>query len=131
MVVDPKNERRILLIEEDYGNRVLFTDFLKYCGYTVMSLADGVGYLEAVASFAPSIILLDLKLPGVDGLTILETLKQHPVYKQVPVLVVSGYAFKTDRTKAMSLGAAGYLVKPIQPEVLKTTIESLLAPAFY
>jgi len=90
MAFDEQTGSRILLIEDDYGNRVLFTDFLKYCGYTVMPLADGTDYLDAIATFQPHVILLDIKLPRMSGLSILETLQQHQQFQSIPVLVVSG-----------------------------------------
>ncbi|MEO1592603.1 MAG: response regulator, partial [Cyanobacteria bacterium J06632_22] len=123
---DEQTGSRILLIEDDYGNRVLFTDFLKYCGYTVMPLADGTDYLDAIATFQPHVILLDIKLPRMSGLSILETLQQHDQFRSIPVLVVSGYAFQSDRQKAMTLGATGYLTKPIQPEQLHQAIKAAL-----
>ena len=126
MAFDEQTGSRILLIEDDYGNRVLFTDFLKYCGYTVMPLADGTDYLEIIATFQPHVILLDIKLPRMSGLSILETLQHHEQFHSIPVLVVSGYAFQSDRQKAMTLGAAGYLTKPIQPEKLHQAIQSAL-----
>lgn len=129
MAIDKQTGSRILLIEDDYGNRVLFTDFLKYCGYCVMPLADGTNYLDAIDTFMPDLILLDIKLPKLSGLSIIEALKKHPHFKQIPILVVSGYAFKADRQKAMSLGAADYLVKPVQPDTLKTAIQATLAQA--
>ena len=126
MAFDEQTGSRILLIEDDYGNRVLFTDFLKYCGYTVMPLADGTDYLDAVATFQPHVILLDIKLPRMRGLSILETLQQHEHFRSIPILVVSGYAFQADRQKAMTLGATGYLTKPIQPQHLLQAIQAAL-----
>ncbi len=126
MAFDEQTGSRILLIEDDYGNRVLFTDFLQFCGYTVMPLADGTDYLDAIAAFQPHLILLDIKLPRMSGLSILETLQHHPKFNTIPVLVVSGYAFQSDRQKAMTLGAAGYLTKPIQPDQLHKVIQATL-----
>ncbi|MEO0455173.1 MAG: response regulator [Cyanobacteria bacterium P01_A01_bin.114] len=117
---------RILLIEDDYGNRTLFADYLKYCGYRVLALEDGINVLQIVGSFRPQVILLDLKLPTMSGLSVIELLQQHIEFQEIPILVISGYAFSTDQQKAMQLGAARYLVKPIQPEALKMAIEQAL-----
>jgi two-component system cell cycle response regulator DivK len=126
MAFNAETKSRILLIEDDYGNRVLFTDFLKYCGYQVLSLADGTNFLGEIEAFKPDLILLDLKLPKMNGLSIIEVLRHHTRYQELPILVVSGYAFKSDRQKAMALGATGYLVKPIQPDALHAAIQSTL-----
>ncbi|MEM8809537.1 MAG: response regulator [Cyanobacteria bacterium P01_G01_bin.38] len=127
MAPEEQTGSRILLIEDDYGNRVLFTDFLQYCGYTVLALEDGNNVLAIVGSFHPQVILLDIKLPTMSGLSVISALKQHPEFGEIPILVISGYAFSTDRQKAMELGAAGYLVKPIQPEALQAAIEAALS----
>ncbi|MEL6136097.1 MAG: response regulator [Cyanobacteria bacterium J06626_23] len=128
MAFDEQTGSRILLIEDDYGNRVLFTDFLKYCGYKVLPLADGTDYMDAIAAFQPHLILLDIKLPRMSGLSIIETLQNHHQFKTIPILVVSGYAFQSDRQKALALGAVGYLTKPVQPAHLQTAIQAALPP---
>jgi CheY-like chemotaxis protein len=129
MAFEEQTGSRILLIEDDYGNRVLFTDFLKFCGYSVLALADGTDFLEAIENFDPQLILLDLKLPKMSGLSIIEALRNHPKFNQIPILVVSGYAFQSDRHKAMRLGASDYLVKPIQPDALHAAVKAMLLAA--
>ncbi len=122
----PKEQRRILLIEDDYGNRVLFADFLEHCGYRVLPLADGNNCIEMMQEFVPHLVLLDIKLPHVDGLTLLKTIRHHPQFCTIPILVVSGYAFQADRQKAIVAGATDYMVKPILPAALNNKILSLL-----
>lgn len=122
----PEEQRRILLIEDDYGNRVLFADFLEHCGYRVLPLADGNNCIEIMQEFIPHLILLDIKLPQIDGLTLIQRIRQHPQFHTLPILVVSGYAFQTDRQKAIAAGATDYMVKPIMPNTLSSKILSLL-----
>lgn len=122
----PEEQRRILLIEDDYGNRVLFADFLEQCGYRVLPLADGNNCIGMMEEFVPHLVLLDIKLPQVDGLTLIKTIRQHPQFHTLPILVVSGYAFQADRQKALSAGATDYMVKPIMPATLSSKILSLL-----
>ncbi|NEP15544.1 MAG: response regulator [Leptolyngbya sp. SIO4C1] len=121
-----ETDGRILLIEDDYGNRILLTDYLRYCGYTVLALEDGTDALSAVSSFQPQVILLDLKLPTMSGLSVIETLQQDARFCHIPILVISGYAFQADQQKAIQLGAIRYLVKPVQPEVLLAAIQAVL-----
>ena len=125
----PQEQRRILLIEDDYGNRVLFADFLEHCGYRVLPLADGNNCIEMMQEFMPHIVLLDIKLPQVDGLTLLQTIRHHPQFRNLPILVVSGYAFQADRQRAIAAGATDYMVKPILPATLNSKILSLLKGA--
>lgn len=122
----PPEQRRILLIEDDYGNRVLFADFLEHCGYRVLPLADGNNCIEMMQEFMPHLVLLDIKLPQVNGLTLIQTIRQHPQFRNLPILVVSGYAFQADRQRAMEAGATDYMVKPILPATLSNKILSLL-----
>ncbi|MBE9068919.1 response regulator [Leptolyngbya cf. ectocarpi LEGE 11479] len=122
----PEEQRRILLIEDDYGNRVLFADFLEQCGYRVLPLADGHNCIGIMQEFVPHLVLLDIKLPQVDGLTLIRTIRQHPQFHTLPILVVSGYAFQADRQKALTAGATDYMVKPIMPATLSSKILSLL-----
>ncbi|MEM6252369.1 MAG: response regulator [Cyanobacteria bacterium P01_D01_bin.156] len=125
----PEEQRRILLIEDDYGNRVLFTDFLEHCGYQVLPLADGDNCLEMMHEFMPHLVLLDIKLPRIDGLTLIKTIRNHPKFKDLPILVVSGYAFQSDRQRAIAAGASDYLVKPIMPTTLNSKILNLVKVA--
>ena len=122
----PEEQRRILLIEDDYGNRVLFADFLEHCGYRVLPLADGNNCIEIMQEFLPHLVLLDIKLPQVDGLTLIQTIRSHPQFHSLPILVVSGYAFQADRQRAIAAGATDYMVKPIMPVTLNKKILSLL-----
>ncbi|MEM7064399.1 MAG: response regulator [Cyanobacteria bacterium P01_B01_bin.77] len=122
----PDEQRRILLIEDDYGNRVLFADFLEQCGYRVLPLADGNNCIDMMQEFVPHLVLLDIKLPQVDGFTLIKTIRQHPQFSKLPILVVSGYAFQADRQKALTAGATDYMVKPILPATLSSKILSLI-----
>ncbi len=122
----PEEQRRILLIEDDYGNRVLFADFLEQCGYRVLPLADGNNCMEMMQEFMPHLVLMDIKLPQIDGLTLIRSIRNYPQFRTLPILVVSGYAFQADRQKALSAGATDYMVKPIMPATLSSKILSLL-----
>lgn len=122
----PEEQRRILLIEDDYGNRVLFADFLEQCGYRVLPLADGNNCIEIMQEFLPHLVLLDIKLPHIDGVTLIQAIRHHSQFQTLPILVVSGYAFQADRRRALAAGATDYMVKPILPVTLNSKIISLL-----
>lgn len=122
----PEEQRRILLIEDDYGNRVLFADFLEQCGYRVLPMADGNNCIEIMQEYMPHLVLMDIKLPQIDGVTLIQSIRQHPQFCTIPILVVSSYAFQADRRKAILAGATDYMVKPILPATLNSKILSLL-----
>ncbi|NJR51891.1 MAG: response regulator [Leptolyngbyaceae cyanobacterium CSU_1_3] len=119
---------RILLIEDNEANRRLMGDYLSYCGYTVFSLAEGTQLASIMEQFQPQIILLDLKLPTIDGYALLEQIRQREDWRSVPVIVVSAYAFQRDQQRALKLGARRYLVKPIRLSQLTDVIREELAP---
>ena len=117
---------RILLIEDNEPNRRLMEDYLAYVGYSVMALADGDGFEAALVEFEPHLVLLDLKLPGIDGYEILARMQQCPEWQRIPVIVVSARAFVADQQRAIELGARRYLVKPIRlAELLEVICDEL------
>jgi CheY-like chemotaxis protein len=118
--------KRILLIEDNYANRILLCDYLNYCGYNVQSLSEGSSFLSTIEQFQPQLILLDLKLPDIDGFTLLEKMQNNPDYINIPVIVVSAFAFKVDQKRAIDLGACRYFVKPVNLIDLIQAIEEEL-----
>ena len=117
---------RILLLEDNDINRQLLGEYLIYLGYQVLGLADGASLFQALSDFQPRLILLDLKLPGIDGFTILEQIKQSKDWHQVPVIVISAFAFQADQQRAINLGARLYFVKPVRLPQLKEAIQDVL-----
>ncbi len=113
---------RILLIEDNDISRQLMSDFLIDSGYDVVAMAEVSSFPTVMTQFAPNLILLDLKLPDVDGYQILQDLQQTPHWQQIPVIVVSAFAFEADRNRALELGAKQYLVKPIKLSELTQAI---------
>ncbi|QLE43247.1 response regulator [Nostoc sp. C052] len=115
--------RRILLVEDHYLNRMLLSDYLIHCGYEVQSLSEGSTFFSTVEKFEPDLMLLDLKLPDVDGYSLLKQVQQKPDLSKIPIIVVSAFAFKADQELALSLGARSYFVKPLKLKDLILTIE--------
>ena len=117
---------KILIVEDNQINCFLLCDYLEYCGYCVQALSCGEGFFHAMASFEPDLILLDLKMPKVDGYSILAQLQSHPIWHEIPVIVVSALSFRTHQQKALELGARRCLTKPVAPSVLRLAIEQEL-----
>ncbi|MBH8556208.1 response regulator [Nostocaceae cyanobacterium CENA357] len=122
--------KRILLVEDNDVNRMLLSDYLSYCGYSVQSLSNSSNFFATVEKFRPELMLLDLKLPDIDGYSLLEQIQQKPDLSNIPIIVVSAFAFKADQERAMKLGAHRYFVKPINLTSLILTIEDELAYRF-
>ena len=119
-------DRRILLVEDNNLNRQMLEDYLVFCGYQILGLAFGSDFFQALADFQPHLVLLDLKLPDVDGYTLLEQKRQRPEWRTIPVIVVSAFAFKADEKRALNLGARRYFVKPVSLRDLRQAIEDEL-----
>ena len=116
--------KRILLVDDAEINRCLFQELLEVSGYVVHSLPDGLNFFQEIAGFEPDLILLDLRMPEVDGFTLLQQLQQSR-FCSIPVIVVSAYGLEREKRKALSLGARCYLTKPtaIEDVVRAITVE--------
>jgi len=107
---DPK---RVLVAEGNDLNRQILEDHLVFCGYRVLSLASGSRFLQALVEFQPLLILLDLRLPDVDGYTILEEIQRGTQWRHIPVIALSASAFKADQQRLLRLGVSRYFVSPV------------------
>ena len=115
--------RRILLVEDNDLNRQMLDDYLVFCGFQVLSIADGSGFFDVLADFKPHLILLDLRLPNIDGYTLLQQIQQGTEWLHIPVIVVSAFAFRADQQRALNLGVRQYFVKPVNLTDLKQAIQ--------
>lgn len=106
-------KRKILLIEDNEQNRVLATFLLEDVGLEVIHAASGAEGLNKARSASPDLILLDIQLPDVGGYSLLTQLKGDPSLARIPVVAVTSYAMAGERRKALDLGCAGYIEKPI------------------
>jgi CheY-like chemotaxis protein len=114
------------VIEDDYANRLFFSEYLNFCGFEVLALPDGLDLAQQLQGFCPDLVVLDIGLPELDGYTLLKQLRSSIQWHHLPVIVVSGYAFKEDQDKALTLGAQRYLVKPVRLRSLLSTIKAFL-----
>ena len=112
----------VLVVEDNPLNRELVVDLLEGAGYTVLQADEGVGLLERVRAGQPGLILLDLQLPGEDGVTLARQLKADPATREIPVLAMTAYARLEDQERAMAAGCDGYLRKPIDTQALLQTV---------
>ena len=119
--------KRILLIEDNEQNRYLVTFLLERCGYTVSSAPDGPRGIEAARSIVPSLILLDIQLPTMDGYAVARTLRENEALRHVPIVAVTSYAMPGDRERAMEAGCTGYIEKPINADTFVAEVELSLS----
>jgi DNA-binding response OmpR family regulator len=117
------NRLCILVVDDDVGLRELIRDYLNANGFAVAEAMDGQTLREALAQYAIALVILDLMLPGEDGLTLLRELREH---HGPPVIIVSARGDEVDRVVGLELGADDYLPKPFGPRELLARVRAVL-----
>ena len=105
--------KRILLVEDNAINRRLAQFLLKSHGYEVWEVGSAREAFATLGERQPDLILMDIQLPGMDGLAATKELKANPSTRGIPVVAVTSYAMKGDEAKAFEAGCCGYVTKPI------------------
>jgi two-component system, cell cycle response regulator DivK len=121
--------RPILVIEDNEQNRYLLTFLLEQHGYRVISAEDGARGIAAAKALHPSLILLDIQLPLMDGYQVARELRSIVELQSVPIVAVTSYAMQGDREKALEAGCSGYIEKPINPDTFISEMERAFAKA--
>lgn len=101
----------VLVVDDESGARRALIRLLAKEGYETVEASDGMEALRALEAKTPDVILLDLMMPGMDGLELLEALQRHPQWKALPVVVLTGLSDTQTVNRAQQLGARAYLVK--------------------
>jgi two-component system response regulator VicR len=122
----PEHKRRILIADDDETWRRLLGEYLEQEGYQIQLAADGLQTLEAAASFLPDLILLDVRMPDINGL---EVARRLHAKSNVPIIIVSGRSQDIDIVAGLSAGSDDYVTKPVQMEELLLRIQGLLRRA--
>jgi len=118
--------KRILVVEDNDLNRKLFCDLLKAHGFAVEPLADGRAVLDTARGFAPDLIIMDIQLPHVSGLELIEAIKGDGALKAIPIMAVTAYAGKGDEDRIRAAGAEGYVSKPVSIGPFMAAVNALV-----
>jgi len=118
---------RILIIEDNPANMQLASMLLQNVGHTVLCAVDGETGVAIARNEQPALILMDVQLPGMDGLAAAALLKQDPVTAQIPIIALTAMAMKEDLRKSQIAGCDAYIAKPLRYQALYAAIDSLLA----
>jgi two-component system, OmpR family, response regulator len=119
-------EKHVLVVDDDREIRTLLGEYLEKNGFRVTLLADGRTLARSLAQHAVDLLVLDLMLPGVDGLTLCRDLRSR---SRLPVLILSARAEQVDRIVGLEMGADDYVVKPFDPRELLLRIRAILSRA--
>ena len=116
----------MLLVEDDESNREMLTRRLQHRGYHVVTAVDGMDALERALAEEPSLILMDMSLPVLDGLAATRQLKSIPLLRNIPVIALTAHSGLEDRDRARQAGCDDYDTKPIEFDRLERKMEELL-----
>lgn len=122
--------QKILIVDDDVLMHLLYRQHLERAGYQLIVAADGQEAMETAARELPSLIFMDVMIPGINGLSALRELKKADATKAIPVVVISSNVttYNASRKEAEQSGAAGYLSKPFSPAQLMAEVQRLLPP---
>lgn len=121
--------KRILLVEDNVVNRRLAQFLLKSHGYEVWEAGSAPEAFATLVERRPDLILMDIQLPGMDGLAATRALKADPATHAIPVVAVTSYAMPGDEAMALEAGCSGYLTKPIEKTRLLEIVAGVLQNA--
>jgi CheY-like chemotaxis protein len=113
---------RVLIVDDNPTNLKLVAYLVKAQGHDVDTAADATAALAAIRAHRPAVILMDLQLPGIDGLALTRDLKADPATRDIAIIAVTAYAMKGDREKALEAGCDDYVTKPIDTRALPGVI---------
>ena len=118
---------RILVVDDNPVNLKLASDLLEFEGYTVDRAYDAAHALQAIQRRKPDLILMDVALPGTDGLTFTRQLKNDPTTRAICIVALTAFAMKGDDQKARDAGCDGYISKPIDTRKLPGQVAEFMA----
>jgi len=119
--------KKILVVEDNELNLKLFCDLLRAHGYEAEPVRDGRDAMDKAREFGPALIIMDIQMPHISGLELIEQLKADEDLKGVPIMAVTAYAAKGDEERIRDAGAEGYEAKPISVVRFVQAVGALLA----
>ncbi len=120
------SDKNVMVVEDNEKNRKLMRVVLKAKGYNIIEAATGEEALNLLKNQKPDIILMDIQLPGIDGLTLIKQIKASVITKDIPIIAVTAYAMKGDEQKILDTGCDAYVSKPINTQELPLIVEKYI-----
>jgi putative two-component system response regulator len=115
----------VLVADDTESVRTLFSQLLASDGYHVVTVSDGQAALDAAQKYRPDVLLLDVRMPGPDGIEVCRRVKAAPETRLTPVILVTGLADSGDRIEGIEAGADDFLTKPVNPHELRARVRAL------
>jgi len=120
------NRTRVLIVDDNKTNLKLASDVLSFDGYEILNASDAESAQEIIRQTPPDLILMDIALPGMDGLTLTRLLKANELTRHIVVVALTAFAMKGDDTRAREAGCDGYITKPIDTRTLPNAVAGYL-----
>ena len=118
--------KTILIVDDTPNNLQLLFTYLKNCSYKLLCAQSGNSAIKIAESVCPSLILLDVMMPGVDGFAVCRHLKANPSTKDIPIIFMTGLTDIQSELEGFQLGTSNYLIKPIEEQELLARIRTYL-----
>jgi two-component system cell cycle response regulator DivK len=118
--------KKVLVVEDNELNLKLFCDLLRAHDYETEPVRDGREALARAQAFMPDLVIMDIQLPHVSGLELIEQLKADEALKAIPIMAVTAYAAKSDEERIRAAGAEAYVSKPISLMRFVEAVEALI-----
>jgi len=125
--LEPPPPTRILIAEDHEANIATLSEYLKARKYSVLQAHNGQEAIDLALAHKPDLILMDIQMPGVDGLEAIQTIRQNPSTAKVPIIAITALTQPINRQQSLMAGADRYLVKPLKLKQLAITIQALLS----
>src|SRR5579859_242702 len=122
--------KKILIAEDNPVNMELMREILGTSRYEIIEVENGHQALAKIEELSPSLVLLDINMPGMDGFAVIHNLRKDPRFLKLPVIALTAYAMKDDRNKMIAAGFDSYISKPIDALLLVKEIERLILCTF-
>ena len=118
--------KKILVVEDNETNMYLINFILEKNGYGVIQAKTGEEGVELAIKEKPDLILMDIQLPGIDGLEATRRIRKSKADSEIPIIALTSYAMSGDRERVIKAGCTGYIEKPINPETFIVEIKKYL-----
>jgi CheY-like chemotaxis protein len=116
----------VLIIEDNEDNCVIMSAWLEHAGYQVVLAHDGIVGVAVGRSIIPTVILMDVALPGIDGWTAARELRDDPATKNIPIIALTAMTLPQDMERAREVGVAAYLAKPVSLARVLESVQGVL-----
>ena len=118
--------KTILVVEDNKLNMKLVNGLIKIGKYRMIEAIDAESGIELIREQRPDLVLMDIQLPGMDGLSATKIIKEDPDLKDIPIVALTSYAMQGDKEKALAAGCTGYIAKPIDTRKFLETVSQYL-----